>query len=94
MTDDSPTQRLEQFFSWFRQLDPSDQEPLMNLVYNEFKVRDVVRTFSVMPTQQRQAVFERLGLPNDLLSRIPPPTPGQVDEVEVEWKEWDSTASS
>ncbi|MGA0999736.1 MAG: hypothetical protein ACO3RQ_09380 [Litorivicinaceae bacterium] len=66
----------------------------MSLVYNEYKVRDVVRTFSVMPTQQRQAVFERLGLPNDLLSRIPPPTPGQVDEVEVEWKEWDANSAS
>jgi hypothetical protein len=94
MPSNSPTTNLEQFFSWFRELDPSDQEPLMSLVYNEYKVRDVVRTFSVMPTQQRQAVFERLGLPNDLLSRIPPPTPGQVDEVEVEWKEWDANSAS
>ncbi|NDF63303.1 MAG: hypothetical protein EB136_10425 [Synechococcaceae bacterium WBB_3_034] len=86
--------RVEKFFGWFRQLEPADQEALIKLVYNEHKIRDVVRTFAGMPTDQRQAVFQRLGLPNDLLSRIPPPTPGQVEEVEVEWKEWDSAAGS
>ena len=86
--------RVEKFFGWFRQLEPAEQEALIKLVYNEHKIRDVVRTFSGMPTEQRQAVFQRLGLPNDLLSRIPPPTPGQVEEVEVEWKEWDSSAES
>ena len=48
--------RVEKFFGWFRQLDPADQEALIKLVYNEHKIRDVVRTFSGMPTEQRQAV--------------------------------------
>jgi len=86
--------RVEKFFGWFRQLEPADQEALIKLVYNEHKIRDVVRTFSGMPTDQRQAVFQRLGLPNDLLNRIPPPSPGQVEDVEVEWREWDGPAPS
>jgi hypothetical protein len=87
-SDDQP--QLESFISWFRQLDGSDQLELMRLVYNEHKIRDVVRTFSGMPMEQRQAVFQRLGLPNEMLSRIPPPTADQIGDVEVEWKEWDS----
>lgn len=86
-------QQLERFISWFRQLDGRDQQELMRLVYNEHKVRDVVRTFSGMPTEQRQAVFQRLGLPNEILSRIPPPSAEQITDVEVEWKEWDSSQS-
>ena len=66
----------------------------MNMVYSEFKVREVVRSFSSMPADQRRVVFERLGLPNDMLNRIPPPTSQDVGEVEVEWKEWDSTKSA
>ena len=83
-------QHLERFVSWFRQLDTPDQAELIRLVYNEHKVRDVVRTFSCMPLEQRQAVFQRLGLPNEILSRIPPPSSEQIGDVEVEWKDWDS----
>lgn len=86
-----PQQQLERFISWFRQLDAPDQHELMRLVYNEHKIRDVVRTFSGMPQEQRQAVFQRLGLPNEILSRIPPPSAEQISDVEVEWKEWDSS---
>jgi hypothetical protein len=86
--DDQP--QLERFISWFRHLDGPDQLELMRLVYNEHKIRDVVRTFSGMPMEQRQAVFHRLGLPNEMLSRIPPPSADQIGDVEVEWKEWDS----
>jgi hypothetical protein len=84
-------QKLEGFINWFRQLEAPDQQELMRLVYNEHKVRDVVRTFSGMPMEQRQAVFQRLGLPNEILSRIPPPSAEQIGDVEVEWKEWDSS---
>ena len=61
--------RVEKFFGWFRQLEPADQEALIKLVYNEHKIRDVVRTFAGMPTDQRQAVFQRLGLPNSSLAK-------------------------
>jgi Asp-tRNA(Asn)/Glu-tRNA(Gln) amidotransferase C subunit len=84
-------QQLERFISWFRQLDGVDQQELMRLVTNEHKVREVVRTFSAMPQEQRQAVFHRLGLPNEILSRIPPPNATPIGDVEVEWKEWDSS---
>ena len=87
-------QRLDQFLQWFRDLDASDQGELMTLVYIEHKVRDMVRTFSSMPVDQRKAVFQRLGLPNDLLNRIPPPSAVTSNEIEVEWQEWDNTKAA
>lgn len=87
-------QRVDQFLQWFRQLDAPDQDELMTLVYSEHKVREVVRTFSSMPVGQRKAVFQRLGLPNDLLNRIPPPSAAANGEIEVEWQEWDSSKAA
>ena len=87
------TRQLEKFIDWFKNLDPTDQDELMSLVYSEHKVRDMVRTFSSMPVDQRKAVFHRLGLPNDLLNRIPPPSANGNGEIEVEWQEWDNTKS-
>lgn len=87
-------QRVEQFLQWFRELDSPDQDELMTLVYSEHKVRDVVRTFSSMPVDQRKAVFQRLGLPNDLLNRIPPPSAVPNGEIEVEWQEWDNSKAA
>ena len=51
-------QRVDQFLQWFRELDAPDQDELMTLVYSEHKVRDVVRTFSSMPVDQRKAVHK------------------------------------
>jgi len=87
------TQQLEKFINWFKELEACDQEELMSLVYSEHKVRDMVRTFSSMPVDQRKAVFHRLGLPNDLLNRIPPPSANENGDIEVEWQEWDNTKS-
>tara|TARA_B100000035_G_C20545008_1_gene355666 strand:- start:148 stop:435 length:288 start_codon:yes stop_codon:yes gene_type:complete len=84
-------QQLDKFIHWFRDLDPRDQDELMTLVYNEHKVRDMVRSFSSMPIDQRKAVFHRLGLPNDLLNRIPPPSVNESGEIDVEWQEWDNS---
>lgn len=86
-------QQIEIFIKWFRELDSRDQGELMTLVYSEHKVRDMVRTFSSMPVDQRKAVFQRLGLPNDLLNRIPPPSANENGEIEVEWQEWDNKNS-
>ena len=86
--------RVDEFLRWFQALDSRDQGELMTLVYNEHKVRDVVRSFSAMPVEHRKAVFQRLGLPNDMLSRIPPPASEGVGDVEVEWQEWDNTRSA
>ncbi len=47
-----------------------------------------------MPVDQRKAVFQRLGLPNDLLNRIPPPSAVTSNEIEVEWQEWDNTKAA
>ncbi|MBW0166187.1 MAG: hypothetical protein KXJ49_01655 [Vulcanococcus sp.] len=86
--------RVDEFLRWFQALEAKDQEELMGLVYNEHKVRDVVRAFSAMPVEQRKAVFQRLGLPNELLTRIPPPASEAAGDVEVEWQEWDSTRTA
>ena len=87
-------QRVDQFLQWFRDLSAADQEELMTLSYSEHKVRDMVRTFSSMPVDQRKAVFQRLGLPNDLLNRIPPPSAAANGEIEVEWQEWDNSKAA
>jgi hypothetical protein len=93
-TPNNQQQRVDQFLQWFRDLDAPDQDELMTLVYSEHKVRDVVRTFSSMPVDQRKTVFQRLGLPNDLLNRIPPPSAVANGEIEVEWQEWDSSKAA
>ena len=41
-----------------------------------------------MPAVQRQTVFQRLGLPNELLTKIPAPGVNDTGELEVEWQEW------
>ena len=89
-----PKSRVDEFLRWFQALETRDQDELMALVYNEHKVRDVVRSFSAMPVEQRKAVFQRLGLPNDLLTRIPPPESESVGDVEVEWQEWDNSRTA
>lgn len=65
----------------------------MSLVYKEKKIRDVVHSLSSMGQDQRQEVFQRLGLPQDLLSRMPPPDPAAIADVEVEWEEWKAPGS-
>ena len=82
------TNSVEKFITFFKGLEVGEQNELIELVYEEHKIRNVVRTFSSMPTDQRRSVFQRLGLPQDLLSRIPPPVSMQEGEIEVEWQEW------
>ena len=82
------TNSVEKFITFFKGLEVGEQNELIQLVYEEHKIRNVVRTFSSMPTEQRRSVFQRLGLPQDLLSRIPPPVSMQEGEIEVEWQEW------
>ena len=82
------TNTVEKFITFFKGLEVGEQNELIQLVYEEHKIRNVVRTFSSMPTDQRRSVFQRLGLPQDLLSRIPPPVSMQEGEIEVEWQEW------
>ena len=82
------TNSVEKFISFFKALESSEQKELMQLVYEEHKVRNVVKTFASMPTDQRRSVFQRLGLPQDLLNRIPAPVSIQEGEIEVEWQEW------
>ena len=81
--------KVEEFLKWFKGLSEEDQDELMKMVYSEYKVRDVVRVFAKMPSVQRQTVFQRLGLPEELLAKIPSPGTTDTGELEVEWQEWD-----
>ena len=87
-------EKVRGFLQWFESLDAAEQEVLMTLVYKEKKVRDVVTSLASMAQDQRQEVFQRLGLPQDVLSRMPPPDPSASSEIEVEWEEWQGKASS
>ena len=40
--------KLEKFLSWFQSLNEADQDELMQLVYSEHKIKDVVRTLLEM----------------------------------------------
>ena len=82
--------KIDKFVNWFKSLPEEDQDELMKMVYSEYKVRDVVRSFSAMPAVQRQTVFQRLGLPDELLTKIPAPGANDAGELEVEWQEWNT----
>lgn len=81
-------EKVSSFLQWFEALDAGDQEVLMAMVYKEKRIRDVVNSLGGMAQEQRQEVFQRLGLPVDLVSRIPPPDPAALNDVEVEWEDW------
>ena len=81
-------EKVSSFLQWFEALEASEHEVLMTMVYKEKRIRDVVNSLSGMAQEQRQEVFQRLGLPVDLVSRIPPPDPASLSDVEVEWEDW------
>ena len=88
MAQRSTNEKVSSFLQWFEALDAPDQEVLMAMVYKEKRIRDVVNSLGGMAQEQRQEVFQRLGLPVDLVSRIPPPDPAALNDVEVEWEDW------
>ena len=74
MATRSTSEKVSSFLQWFEALDPAEQEILMTMVYKEKRIRDVVSSLGAMAQEQRQEVFQRLGLPVDLVARIPPRT--------------------
>jgi hypothetical protein len=82
------SEKVSSFLQWFEALESSEQEVLMAMVYKEKRIRDVVNSLGGMAQEQRQEVFQRLGLPVDLVARIPPPDPAALNDVEVEWEDW------
>jgi hypothetical protein len=87
-TPNSAAPKVQEFLQWFAALESDEQDVLMTLIYREKKVRDVVRSLGGMGLEQRREVFERLGLPADLVSRIPAPDPATLTDAEVEWVDW------
>lgn len=92
-TPNSVAPKVQEFLQWFAALESDEQDVLMTLIYREKKVRDVVRSLGAMGLEQRREVFERLGLPADLVSRIPAPDPATLTEAEVEWVDWKAPGS-
>ena len=88
MATRSTSEKVSSFLQWFEALEASEQEVLMAMVYKEKRIRDVVNSLGGMAQEQRQEVFQRLGLPVDLVARIPPPDPAALNDVEVEWEDW------
>jgi hypothetical protein len=88
MATRSTSEKVNSFLQWFEALDSAEQEILMTMVYKEKRIREVVCSLVSMAQEQRQEVFQRLGLPVDLVSRIPPPDPAALNDVEVEWEDW------
>ena len=88
MANKSTSEKVSSFLHWFEVLDAAEQEVLMAMVYKEKRIRDVVSSLGAMAQEQRQEVFQRLGLPLDLVARIPPPDPAALNDVEVEWEDW------
>ena len=88
MANKSTSEKVSSFLQWFEVLDVAEQEVLMAMVYKEKRIRDVVSSLGAMAQEQRQEVFQRLGLPLDLVARIPPPDPAALNDVEVEWEDW------
>lgn len=84
----SSSDSLKAFFDWFSALESDEQEVLMDLVYREKKVRDVVQSLGSMGLEQRREVFERLGLPVDLVTRVSAPEVAALTDPEVEWVDW------
>ena len=89
----NPSERVRGFIQWFEGLDPAEQEVLIALVYKEKKVRDVVNSLASMGQDQRQEVFQRLGLPQEMLSRMPPPDPASISDVDVVWEDCNAPSS-
>ena len=88
MANKSTSEKVSSFLQWFEVLDAAEHEVLMAMVYKEKRIRDVVSSLGAMAQEQRQEVFQRLGLPLDLVARIPPPDPAALNDVEVEWEDW------
>ena len=84
----SPAERAQQFVQWFTALEADEQDVLITLVYKEKRIRDVVKSLGAMGLEQRREVFERLGLPADMVSRMPAPDLTTLTEAEVEWVDW------
>ncbi|MDI9406953.1 MAG: hypothetical protein QM522_09640 [Chitinophagaceae bacterium] len=82
------TERVQQFLQWFSALEPDEQDVLMTMVQREKKVRDVVNSLGSMGLEQRREVFERLGLPADLVTRMNQLQTSAVSDAEVEWVDW------
>ena len=64
---------LEAFITWVRQQSPEDQASLIKVAFEDQQLRDFERTFESLGLEQRQDIFQRLGLADHLIKRIPSP---------------------
>ena len=89
----SSSERVSQFLDWFSALEAEEQDVLMTLVKREKQIRDAVNCLGDMGLEQRREVFDRLGLPSDLATRIAAAEPARLGEADVEWVDWKAPAA-
>ena len=58
------------FLKWFNNLGESDQSDVIDLVYDEFKVRGLVEGFTSLSPEKRDHLFERLQIPRDIRDKL------------------------
>ena len=58
------------FLKWFNGLGQSDQSDVIDLVYDEFKVRGLVEGFTSLSPEQRDHLFERLQIPREVRDKL------------------------
>ena len=58
------------FLKWFNGLGESDQSDVIDLVYDEFKVRGLVEGFISLSPEQRDHLFERLQIPREVRDKL------------------------
>ena len=62
---------FESFVAWLGQQSAEDQSHLIKLAFENQQLRDLERTFASLRLDQRQDIFQRLGLADHLVKKIP-----------------------
>lgn len=74
---------LEGFIAWLGQQSPEDQASLIKVAFEDQQLRDFERAFESLALEQRQDIFQRLGLADHLVRRIPSPEAELPSPAEV-----------
>ena len=63
-------EKTASFLRWFNGLTQNDQSDVIDLVYDEFKVRRLVDGFLGLTPEQRHQLFDRLQIPRDISDKL------------------------
>ena len=74
---------IDSFIDWLSRQSLDDQNCLMKLAFEDQKLRDLERTYVSLRLEQRQEIFQRLGLAGHLIKRIPSPETKSLSAADV-----------